>query len=335
MARKKKVEEVAPEVKEPEVQAQVENTPEEVKLDPKLEKLMTRCTKKAAFRSARNLEALRRSFAFTPTEQRELKEELVELCKKIAQTSGPVINMEPGALLRFFNDGEFKPFGDSGLTNGTADKELRAEYSERVYGYPSLEGAEKYGLIPVWEVDEASPILELPMYKRPGARYGKLSVHLKASVGARTTMNVMDSGNQWGEGFELRRFGNIYPVPYRMENPEGIVGCLLAVPTENELREIEERGPRREQFIADIRQRVLDILALLKGLDLKNYVEAHIHGPVSVDDIDFVEYDGNAVVSEPSWKSILSFGEKVKLVDVTAVKDEKPEEQASEPDSMA
>ena len=136
MARKKKaVEEQAPEVKTEEVvETPEEKVVEEVELDPRVERLMTRCTKKARFRSARNLEALRRSFSFTPTEQRELKEELVELCKRIAQTSGPVINMEPESFLKFFNDGEFKPFGESRCTNGTADEELRAEYSERVYG---------------------------------------------------------------------------------------------------------------------------------------------------------------------------------------------------------
>lgn len=264
-------------------------------------------------RSAQNLKLLASCGAFTSSELSALKKAMVEAYEKVSRTTAPVINLTPEALLSFLKDGEYKPFGESGQTSGTPDFEMRAEYSKRTYGYEDPKGCEKYGTIPVEEVNPASPLHKVPLSERFQARYGKVVLRLKPEVGARTTINLLDSAHQWGlDGtWKLKGFGQLFPVPYRTDSAEDFVGCLMAPPTPNSLENLTDQESLWHDYVKGcVRDRNFKLLAIMEGKDGHKYVEAHVHGRISLEDV-------KEVVSEelPDELKKLAESKGIKVVD--------------------
>lgn len=264
---------------------------------------------RAVERSKKNEELMLHCGVMSVSEFATFRDKMLDAYVKASKTSGPVINMSSTALLSFLKDNFYKGFGESGSTNGTDDKILRQEYSKRTYGYDTLESAEKYGTIPVMEVCPESPIRECPFCKRPGSRYGTIQVHLKSDVGMRTTMNLLDSSHQWGPNgsWQSNGCGWLFPVPYRVKDPEQFVGCLMAAPTPGELVALKETGPRADMFADNIRRRNKNLLLLLQGMDGVHYVEAHIHGKIAATDIDHIVYDPKLISDFKEWEEIVKF----------------------------
>lgn len=262
--------------------------------------------KRAEEHAKKNLELLSSCGVMSVSEVVKFREMLTEAYVKAGKTSGPVINMNAKTLLGFLRDGVYKGYGESGTTNGTADKELRSEYSKRTYGYETLESAEKYGTVPLIEVNPNGPLKDCPFCKYPGSRYGEIQVHLNSDVKLRSTINLLDSGHQWGldGSWKYNSCGLLFPVPYVTEEPTKFVGCLIAAPTCKELEALKESGPRRDMFASNIRRRNLALLELLRGNDATHYVEAHIHGTISLKDIAHVVYDPHSITDLNEWAEI-------------------------------
>lgn len=260
---------------------------------------------RARERSKRNLEALKDSGVFKTSEFEALKAMMTDCYKMVGKTSAPVINVTPEALLSFLKDGSFKTFGESGSTKGDPEAEKRLDFTSRTYGYKDLKDCEKYGTIPVEEVSKDCPIHGIPLEKRFTARYGSVLLKLKAEVGERTTMNLLDSSMQWGLNGEWQKncFGWLFPVPYRTDKPEDFVGCLMAPPTNGELKEIVG-GPYSEDFRKGVRNKNYKLLALLSGKEGHDYIEAHVHGDIVPEDVAEIVFVPGCVKDFPEWKEV-------------------------------
>lgn len=239
-------------------------------------------------RSKENLGVLKSCGAFTSEELEELKTRMTAGYKRLSKTSGPVIHMTQEALAAFLKDGTYRTFGEVGTTGGTPDEQARLDYTKRTYGYEDLKSCEKYGTISVAEANPGTPAA----YKKEIAAevYGSFQVKLKPEVGNRTTINLLDSGHQWGvdDLWKTNGFGWLFPVPYRTEDFDDFVGCLLAVPTPRELKIIKSDDSRAFYFKDSVRIRNNRLLELVEGMSGNDYVEAHIHGEVTVSDVESV-----------------------------------------------
>lgn len=263
---------------------------------------------RAAERALDNERRLMASEVFTKAEYAVLRGSIADAYKELAKTSGPVINMTPEVLLAFLKEGAYKPFGASGKTNGTPDTEQRLDYTKRTYGYDSLEACEKYGTVPVEEVNKECPLYGIPLEKRFTSRYGTVLVELKPEVGSRSTMNVLDSGHQWGlDGqWEKNGFGWLFPVPYRTEDFDKFVGCLMSAPTPVEESDIRAGNDWGKYAAQCIRDRNYKILKVLQGMDAHDYVEAHIHGEVTPEDVAEIVFVPDCVKGFEAWKEVES-----------------------------
>lgn len=258
---------------------------------------------RARERSKRNLEALKDSGVFKTSEFEALKTMMTDCYRMVGKTSGPVINVTPEAFISFLKDGSFKTFGESGSTKGDPEAEKRLEFTSRTYGYKDLKDCEKYGTIPVEEVNKDCPIYGIPLEKRFTARYGSVLLKLKPEVGERTTINLLDSAMQWGLNGEWQKncFGWLFPVPYRTDKPEDFVGCLMAPPTDGELKKIAE-GPYSEDFRKGVRLKNYKLLCLLSGKEGHDYIEAHIHGNISPEDVVEAVFVPDCVKGFKNWE---------------------------------
>ena len=262
--------------------------------------------KKSAGNSAENQVLLANCEVYTSSEFQSMKERFVKAYEALTKTSAPVVNVTPEALLSFLQDGKFKSFGECGQTKGDPDFEQRLDYTKRTYGYEDLKCCEKYGTIPVEEVNKESPIHGIPLEKRFCSRYGSVQLRLKPEVGSRTSLNVLDSGHQWGldGSWKTHGFGWLFPVPYRTDKPEGFVGCLMSVPCPNEIAGLKETSPRAERIRESIRLRNEKLLQVLEGKDPRDYVEAHVHGDIVPEDVAEIVFVPGCVKDFPEWKEV-------------------------------
>lgn len=214
---------------------------------------------RAKARSDRNWEALEKSGAFAGS-LRLLQLELLDAYWHCVSLS-PCIAMPKAAFDSFMAAGEFHPFGATLTFSGTVDLASRQEYSRRVYGYDDIRTAEKYGYMPVNDCSLLSA-------------YGDVRVKFKPEVMQRATVLPGDSGSQWA-GWESRRFGWLHPLAVGMPD---CIGCLLPAPTPNELEDLD-------MYRDDIAARCKGVIRLLKGMDDSRYVEAHLHGKLTPDDV--------------------------------------------------
>lgn len=259
---------------------------------------------RSAQRSAENEQLLKESEVFTKAEYDALRKAMIAAYKRVSETTAPVVHMTPEVLVSFLSDGEYKTFGATGKTGGSPGEAERLDYTGRTYGYKNLEGCEKYGTIPVEQVNRESPIHSIPLQDRFCSRYGSVEVILKPEVGSRTTMNLMDSGHQWGldGSWKKNTLGGLFPVPYRVDDPEKFVGCLMAPPTQVEMKDIKSGDEQwLEYTVSGVRSRNFKLLELLEGRDGHEYIEAHVHGAITPGDIDTIVYVKELVATTNGW----------------------------------
>lgn len=272
---------------------------------------------RAMKRSEENIKALASSGVFSSSEFEKLKSDITEAYLKLTGTSGPQLFMTLEALIGFLKDGRYRTFGDLGVTKGDADSARRVDYTKRTYGYEDLKDCEKYGIVPVEEVNPDSPVRQVPMERRFCARYGTFCVKLKKEVASRTSINLLDSAHQWGVdgAWKSHGYGWLFPVPYKPEGPSLFVGCLMSPPTPPELAEMARGGEMADYFKDCIKLRNQSLLFLMQGRDDHDYVEAHVHGEVTPEDIDTVVYVPRLAEGVSGWiearKKLESLGVKV------------------------
>lgn len=271
----------------------VQEVPKQPKVEAKKAGIPEGFVERAKERSRQNLELLSNCGIFSISELASLKKAMVEAYEKLTRTSAPVINVMPETLLAFLKDGTYRTFGETGTTNGDPETRARLDYTSRTYGYESLKDCEKYGTIPVEEVNPNSPLHSIPLHERFQARYGHIQLRLKPEVGQRTTVNLMDSAHQWGlDGtWKNQGFGQLFPVPYRTDTPEDFVGCLMSPPTPSELKNLKDPESSWHDYDKEcVRARNFKLLAIMEGKDGHEYIEAHVHGEVTPEDVDSVVY---------------------------------------------
>lgn len=242
---------------------------------------------RALQRAARNEKALRDFGIYTSNEFNDLKDNIVEAYRQIGHTSAPVINMDKYAFPKFLKEGQYKNQGATGNSSGDYSPKSRLRYSNDMYGYESLPMAEKYGSIPMEELytpeawDKANHI--------PGSEYGPVRIHLKPNMKRYSTINAFDSINQWPDNSRTIPHAYLGAVPYEVEEPERYAGAFMDAPLPDVVEGLKEMGHTDDAIADMMRIRNDETLRLLQGRNPNDYVEAQIHGPITPDDIDFVE----------------------------------------------
>lgn len=223
--------------------------------------------------SSKNFEALRNSEGEGWFNNH--KNRLLNAYNRINKTN-PVTNMWEEDFARFLKDKEFKNMFQSGNSGGANEFTDRQGYSKKVYGYPEeFLKKEKYGTIPIEEFSENRQ--KLPK------SYGQMRVHFKPEIKERTTINVGDSSNQWPSVSSYYVSKNLRPIPYGLEDPEEYIGGWMD----------------GDYFFT--RDRNGKIARLLEGENPDDYIEAHFHGDITPEDVDFVEFDPELFKNRGYW----------------------------------
>lgn len=267
-----------------------------------LDKIIPAYSSRARSMALENELRLKKSGLMTSNEIAAQKQNLIDAYKKI-KVAPPAIRMEASDLVGFLRDKRYKNLAEAGHSNGAEENAARYQYSNRVYGYPELQQAERYGYVPLEDTPAASMnYLDKIKFYHPASAYGNVVVHLKPEVRERSTMSPFDSDRQWGSPTyrEMSEYGRLFPIPYDMDDPEEFIGGFLESPTSTEeeaiadnLQEPEFLSWRREA----IRGRNQSILDLLNARDPVEYVEAHVHGGILPEDVDSIELYPEEVAS--------------------------------------
>jgi len=254
-----------------------------------LDRIIPLYRKRVLQRAKENEAALRASGAYSPAEFNDLKERMLRAYSNVGRASAPVINMKGSDLRKFMRSGQYRNLGSTGVSTGEDDIGARLRYSNAIYGYEDLPVAEKYGTVPM---DELSGKVDESRMSRgvvPGSEYGEMRVHLKPNLKSYATINAFDSMNQWPDNAPGMPHRDIMPVPWVTDDHEAYVGALMDAVSPSAEEEFIGMGWTPDAIRNETRARNEETLSLLEGRKPYEYIEAHVHGPITRDDVDFVE----------------------------------------------
>lgn len=256
-----------------------------------LDRLIPAYRQKALTRALQNETLLKNSGYFTKNEFDDFKDKMINAYRRVGRTSAPVMHTDEYGVQPFLDEGVYKNQGATGTSMGAVAPGSRAGYAKVTYGYPKLEDAEKYGAVPM---DELSPEFnrtrKQEFSRMPEYQYGNFRMHLKPEVKSRVTIHPFDSYYQWPDAVSAYQpHASYFPVPYETENPEDYVGAMMDAPNPSLEQYWEALELPSEERARTLRERNLSTLHLLSGQDPSAYIEAHIHGPVTAQDVDFIE----------------------------------------------
>lgn len=259
-----------------------------------LDRIIPLYRKRVLQRAKENEAALRASGAYSPAEFNDLKDRMLKAYRHIGTASAPVMNTNLSNLKKFLKSGEYRNLGSSGVTNGENDVGARLRYSNAMYGYEDLPGAEKYGTVPMDEVSWLSDDNRMEDGLLPGVEYGDWRIHLKPNMKPYATINAFDSINQWPDNAPGLPHRNLMPVPWMPDDHEAYVGALMDVVSPAAEEEFLGMGWTPDAIRNETRVRNDETARLLEGRKWDEYLESQLHGPIYRDDIDFIEVLGNA-----------------------------------------
>lgn len=277
-----------------------------------LDKIIPAYSSRARSMALENELRLKKSGLMTTNEIAAQKQNLINAYGS-ARMVPPAIRMGASDLASFLRDKRYKNLAESGHSNGAEENGARYQYSNRVYGYPELQQAEKYGYVPLEDTPAASAAyLNKVNFYHPASAYGDVVLHLKPEVRERSTMSPFDSDRQWGSPTHraMSEYGSLYPIPYDMDDPEEFIGGFLEPPTSTEEEAVADNlwEPTFLSYRRDaIRGRNQRILDLLNAQDPSEYVEAHVHGDISPEDIESIELDPQTAASSMELDRFLGF----------------------------
>lgn len=259
-----------------------------------LDRIIPLYRKRVLQRAKENEATLMASGAYSPAEFNDLKDRMLKAYRNVGMASAPVMNTNLSNLKKFLKSGEYCNLGSAGVTNGENDLGARLRYSNSVYGYEDLPGAEKYGTVPMDEVSWLSDENRMEDGTVAGMEYGNYRIHLKPNLKPYATINAFDSMNQWPDNAPGLPHHDIMPVPWVTDDHEAYVGALMDVVSPAAEEEFLGMGWTPDAIHNEMRVRNDETARLLEGRKWDEYIESHLHGPVYRDDIDFIEVLGNA-----------------------------------------
>lgn len=254
-----------------------------------LDRIIPLYRKRVLQRAKENEAALRASGAYSPTEFNDLKDRMLKAYQRVGTASAPVMNTNLSNLKKFLKSGEYRNLGSTGVSTGENDLGARLRYSNSVYGYEDLPGAEKYGTVPMDEVSYLSDGNRMEDGTVAGMEYGDYRIHFKPNLKPYATINAFDSINQWPDNAPGLPHHDIMPVPWVTDDHEAYVGALMDVVNPAAEEEFLEMGWTPDAIRNELRVRNDETARLLEGRKWDEYIESHLHGPVYRDDIDFIE----------------------------------------------
>lgn len=258
-----------------------------------LDKIIPLYRKRVLQRAKENEAALKASGAYSPAEFNDLKDRMLKAYKTIGTTSAPVVNTRLTGLGKFLRSGEYRNLGSTGVTIGENMPASRLRYSNSTYGYDQLPGAEKYGTVPMDELSEVNNEGRLQRGSVSGDEYGEFRIHFKPNLKRYATINAFDSINQWPDNPREMVHANLYPIPYLPDDPEAYVGGLMDAPSSALVADYLDNGWTPDAINNETRVRNDEVARLMEGRNKYEYIESHLHGPVTRDDIDFIEVLNN------------------------------------------
>lgn len=259
-----------------------------------LDRIIPLYRKRVLQRAKENEAALRAFGTYSPAEFNDLKERMLKAYQHVGTASAPVMNTNLSNLKKFLKSGEYRNLGSTGVSTGDNDLGARLMYSNSVYGYEDLPGAEKYGTVPMDEVSTQADVNRLDDGTVAGMEYGDYRIHFKPNLKSYTTINAFDSINQWPDNAPGLSHRDIMPVPWVTDDNEAYIGALMDVPSPKAEEEFLEMGWMPDAIRNETRVRNDETARLLEGRKWDEYIESHLHGPVYRDDVDFIEVLGNA-----------------------------------------
>lgn len=259
-----------------------------------LDRIIPLYRKRVLQRAKENEDALKAFGAYSPAEFNDFKDRMLKAYRNVGTTSAPVMNTNLPNLKKFLKAGEYRNLGSSGVTNGENDIGARLRYSNAMYGYEDLPGAEKYGTVPMDEVSYLSDDNRMEDGTVAGMEYGAYRIHLKPNLKPYATINAFDSINQWPDNAPGLPHRGLMPVPWVTDDHEAYVGALMDVPSKEAEAEFIDMGWTPDAIRNEIRVRNDETLRLLEGRKPDEYLESHLHGPIYRDDVDFIEVLDNA-----------------------------------------
>lgn len=265
-----------------------------MKIPTPLDRIIPLYRKRVLQRAKENEAALRASGAYSPAEFNDLKERMLKAYRNVGMASAPVMNTNLSNLKKFLKSGEYRNLGSTGVSTGENDLGARLRYSNSVYGYEDLPGAEKYGTVPMDEVSMQADANRADDGTVAGMEYGAYRIHLKPNLKPYATINAFDSMNQWPDNAPGLPHRDIMPVPWVTDDHEAYVGALMDVVNPAAEEEFLEMGWTPDAIRNELRVRNDETARLLEGRKWDEYIESHLHGPVYRDDVDFIEVLGNA-----------------------------------------
>lgn len=254
-----------------------------------LDRIIPLYRKRVLQRAKENEDALRAFGAYSPAEFNDLKDRMLKAYKTIGTTSAPVVNTRLTGLGKFLRSGEYRNLGSTGVTIGENMPASRLRYSNSTYGYDQLPGAEKYGTVPMDELSEVNNEGRLQRGSVSGDEYGEFRIHFKPNLKRYATINAFDSINQWPDNPREMVHANLYPIPYLPDDPEAYIGAFMDAPVGRMVDEFREMGWTPSAMRNEMRVRNDEVARLMEGRNKYEYIESHLHGPVTRDDIDFIE----------------------------------------------